>query len=147
MELNVFLKKYAIAICICACLLSLVFIEVGHMYREQVQLVLKREFMRLPAVSVDYWSVSHFLLFAFMGFALPDYHLTFCTIGAAFEVVEDGLSSDATTQLADCVNDKSSLLCKTSINDNYWYAKWDDVFANLLGYTVGSACRTVFVGN
>jgi hypothetical protein len=146
MNLIEFLDENRIAICVILCVLALVFIMFGHVYRDQVQLALKREFVKLPATSFDWWSVSHFLLFGIMGFIIPNFHTTFFLLGTGFEIFEDMLSGDKTTQLSDCTNvsNKSNIMCKFSINDDYWYAKWDDVFVNLAGYTIGSSLRTTF---
>ena len=142
-----FINQNAIAICIVLSIVALIFIAIGHIYRDEIQLALKQEFVKLPGTTFDWWSVSHAILFAIFGFCLPNYHFSFFLVGCGFEVIEDMLSSDKSTQLADCMTpDKNSkLMCKFSINDDYWYAKWDDVFVNLLGYTVGSAARTTFV--
>lgn len=144
MDLWKFINENAVGVCVVLCIVALLFIMMGHIYREQVQLALKHEFVKLPGTTFDWWSVSHALLFAIFGFIIPDHHLSFFTIGAGFEFFEDMLSSDKTTQLADCMSaDRDSkFMCQFSINDDYWYAKWDDVFVNLLGYTVGSALRT-----
>jgi len=141
-----FINEHAIAICIVLSIVALLFIMFGHCYREHVQLALKREFIKLPATSLDWWSVSHAVLFGLFGFLIPNYHFSFFLMGCGFEVFEDMLSGDETTQLADCMTaDKhTKLMCKLSINDDYWYAKWDDVFVNLLGYTIGSSIRATF---
>jgi hypothetical protein len=140
-----YIDRYAVAICIILSIISLLFIIFGHRFRDQVQLALKREFIKLPATSFDWWSVSHFLLFGLFGLLIPDQHLSFFLLGTSFEVFEDALSGDNTTQLVDCTdcyNKENSLMCRFSINDDYWYGKWDDIFVNLLGYTVGSSIRT-----
>ena len=144
MDLIKFLNDNAIAICVCLSITAILFIMFGHAYREEVQTALKQEFVKLPATTFDWWSISHAVLFGIFGFIIPDHHLSFFTLGAGFEVVEDMLSSDATTQLDDCMapNKKEKFMCQFSSNDDYWYAKWDDVFVNLLGYTVGSSIRT-----
>jgi hypothetical protein len=143
-----FLDKNALSICAALTIISLVFIVFGHKYRESVQLALKKELIRLPGTTIDLWSVSHLLLFMVFGMLIPNRHMSFLLAGAAFEVVEDMLSSDESTQLDDCKTlDRSKIMCKFSINDGYWYAKWDDVFIDLLGYTIGSAIRTTFFNN
>ena len=141
-----FINDNAIAICVVLSIVALLFIMFGHCYREQVQLALKREFIKLPSTTLDWWSVSHAVLFGLFGFLVPGYHFSFFMLGTGFEVFEDMLSGDATTQLADCMTpDKhTKLMCKLSINDDYWYAKWDDVFVNLLGYTIGSSIRSTY---
>lgn len=141
-----FINENRVGVCIALCVVALLFIMFGHIYRDQVQLALKREFVKLPATTFDWWSVSHAVLFGIFGFLIPNYHTTFFALGAGFEIVEDMLSSDRTTQLADCMSasKKQKIMCKFSINDDYWYAKWDDVFVNLAGYSLGSSLRSTF---
>ena len=131
-----------------AIIVSLIFIIVGHFYRDQIQSRLKQPLMHVKEFDLDWWSVTHFMLFAFFGFVKPGYPLSFFTIGALFEVFEDGCASDANTQLVDCVGgNKSGLACGVMCNgfsDSYWYGKFDDIFANLLGYVVGQALRYAF---
>jgi hypothetical protein len=141
-----FINENKIAICIVLCIVALLFIMFGHMYRDQVQTALKKEFVKLPATTFDWWSISHAVLFGIFGFLIPNFHTTFFTLGIGFEIVEDMLSSDATTQLSDCMcpDKREKIMCRFSINDDYWYAKWDDIFVNLAGYSLGSSLRTTF---
>ncbi len=144
-----FMNEYRIAICIVLTLVALLFIIFGHCYREEVQSKLKAEFFKFPACSIDWWSVSHLVLYAIFGFLIPGYPLTFLMIGAGFEILEDGLSSDGTTQLVDCMNSRNkqkNIMCQGSINDDYWYMNPSDVWVNLIGYVIGSAVRTTFFG-
>jgi hypothetical protein len=143
-----FLNENAVAVCIVLCIVALIFIMFGHVYREQVQQALKQEFLRVPEGSLDWWSVSHLCLYAIFGFLIPNYHTTFFLAGTCFEIVEDMLSSDATTQLADCMSPNtkaSNIMCQFSINDDYWYSATSDIYVNLIGYTLGSSLRTTFI--
>ena len=144
MELIQFITDNAIAICVCLCLAAIGFIVFGHKYRDDVQTVLKQDFVKLPATTFDWWSISHAVWFGLFGFIIPNRQMSFFALGTGFEIVEDMLSSDHSTQLDDCMapNKEERIMCKFSINDDYWYAKWDDVFVNLLGYTIGSSIRT-----
>ena len=72
-----FINKYRIGICVGLTLLALLFIVVGHKYRDQVQTKLKKEFIKLPETTVDWWSISHILLYRIFGFLIPDKHTTF----------------------------------------------------------------------
>ena len=128
--------------------MSLLFIILGHKFREEIQLKLKQPLIQLPATTLDGWSVTHFLLFMLFGLIEPGYHMTFLFIGIAFEVFEDMLSADSTTQLFDCMDKDiknhffyGTLFCN-GLNDDYWYGKWDDIFVNLIGYTLGSSLKT-----
>jgi hypothetical protein len=144
MDAWTFANEYAVGICVVLCIVCLVFICYGHRHREEVQLVLKNTFFTMPESPIDWWSVSHMILYAIFGFLIPEKPLTFFCIGAAFEVVKDALSSKNTTQLADCTNPRNddNLMCKFSIGDDYWYMNSSDMYVNLLGYILGSATRT-----
>jgi hypothetical protein len=146
MTLFEFINKYRVGIVIVLCVLSLVFICVGHIYRDQVQNVLKQELFKFPSCSIDWWSVSHFMLFSIFGFLIPSYPLTFFTLGLGFEFIEECLASDDNKKLVDCkdpANKEGNIICKFSINDGYWYMNPSDPWVNLTGYIVGSAIRTV----
>ncbi len=130
-------------------LISLIFIMVGHVFREQVQNALKQKLFHVKAFDIDWWSVTHLLLYMLIGFIKPGFTLTFFVIGILFEVFEDMCASDSATQLLDCVNPakKNSICGKIMCNgfdDSYWYGKFDDIFANLLGYVIGNSIRTTY---
>jgi hypothetical protein len=149
MKLTAFLDKYGMVIIVVLLVFSGVFIIVGHKYRDQVQLVLKKNFANLPDDNIDGWSISHLVLYAIIGFIKPNYHLTAFTIGAVFEVFEDYMAADKNTQLVNCSepfkeNGTRKFFCNGR-QDDYWYAKHSDIFWNLLGYTIGSAIRTTFL--
>ena len=135
-----------------AMIASIIFIMIGHIYREQVQARLKTPLYTAKEVILDWWSVSHFLLFAFFGFVKPGYPLAFFTAGVFFEIFEDGMASDETTQLVNCTHKKErnsvigGILCN-GVQDGCWYGKVDDIFMNLLGYVVGQAIRTTCYPN
>lgn len=128
--------------------LALTFIEVGHIWRNQVQSRLKQPLVTIPAMVLDWWSLSHFILFGLFGYLVPDRHVTFFTLGVLFELFEDGMSSDTTTQLLDCTvpsikheTVKGALFCR-GWSDSYWYMSMSDPIVNLCGYVLGSAIKT-----
>ena len=144
-DICLLLDKYRISIIIGLCILSLVFIMFGHKYRDQVQLVLKQELVKFPNASLDWWSISHFMLFGIFGFLVPEYPLTFFSLGVGFELVEDYLSSNKTTMLCDCVKSNGEGFWCNGYQDGYWYMNPTDPWVNLTCYIVGSAIRTVLV--
>ena len=141
-----FIEKHGRKIIVALMVVSILFIMIGHMYRDQIQTKLKTEFMKVPGFSLDWWSISHFILFALFGFIEPNRPLLFLGIGVAWEVFEDGLSANKTTQLVDCQKPKTTLsqeiMCN-GLEDGYWYAKWDDILCNLFGYLLGSGIRSL----
>jgi hypothetical protein len=125
-------------------IISMVFICFGHIYRDQVQLVLKKPLATFPKCDIDWWSVSHVLLYAICGILVPDRPLTFFTLGLGFELLEDYLSRNEDTQLVDCKNNPNSLWCN-GIETDYWYMNPSDPWMNLTGYIIGSAIRTTWL--
>jgi hypothetical protein len=130
-------------------ILSLIFIIIGHKYRDSIQLQLQQPLIVIPETILDWWSVSHFLLFMVFGLLEPGHHGKFFILGVLFEIIEDMLSADHSTQLADCTKPENkhhfiigNIFCN-GLNDDYWYGKWDDIFVNALGYTLGSSLRTL----
>jgi len=142
-----FIDRYAVAICIALIIVALAFIIYGNYYREKIQDMLEQELIKFPECTINWWSVSHLILYSIFGFLIPNHPLTFFTIGVGFEIVEDYLSSDATTVLANCTKLDSkvhNLMCNGSINDSYWYCNVTDPWVNITGYIIGSAIRTTF---
>ena len=130
-----------ITILIVLLILSVIFIMIGHVYRKQIQLVMKQPICRIPSFELDWWSISHILLHFVCGLLFPHNHLSFLALGTGWEFLEDLLSSDATTKSVDCmnpVNKANNLMCRFSVNDGYWYGKFDDILMNFIGYELGS---------
>jgi hypothetical protein len=141
-----FINIYRAEIIFILGLVSLVFIMFGHRNRDEIQQVLKKELCKFPECSIDYWSASHFFLFAIFGFLAPNYPLTFFLLGAGFELAEDYLSADENTLFADCKKPYNGTRKKfwcNGIQDGYWYSNMTDSWVNLTGYIIGSAIRTV----
>jgi hypothetical protein len=129
-------------------IVAIIFIMIsGIWYAETVQAHLKQPLVHVTEFNLDYWSVSHFLLFAWCGFVKPGFPLTFFLLGGLFELFEDVLSSDSNTKIFNCMDslNKSSkigtIVCN-GVQDSYWYAKVDDLAINLIGYVCGQALRT-----
>lgn len=132
-----------------AMVVSIIFIMIGHIYKEQMQNLLLKPLYTVPSFDLDWWSVTHFLLYAFFGFVKPDYAFTFFTLGVMFEVFEDIMSSDINTKLVNCRIKKVrksiiGKICCNGMQDSYWYSKIDDIFINLLGYVTGQGIRRTF---
>jgi hypothetical protein len=131
-------------------IVSIIFIMVGHIFQQKIQAMLKTPIVTIESFDLDYWSVSHFMLFAAIGFIKPDHAFTFFSLGVLFEILEDGLSSSKTTKIINCTknSDKNSfigsIMC-SGYDDSYWYSKIDDIFINLLGYVTGQSIRKTFL--
>ena len=112
--------------------------------------ILQKELFKLPAVTIDLWSVTHFCTYTILGYLFPDYLLELFSLGIFWEIVEDALSPSHNKLLVDCEATYDlgfkewfkNLWCKKAANEkNYWYAKWDDLFSNALGLLVGHFIR------
>jgi hypothetical protein len=142
-----YIKKHPDKLVVYAYTVSLLFIIVGHVYRDQIQAKFKQSFFTVKSFDVDYWSFTHVALFMFIGFVKPDHALTFFVLGVLFEIFEDGMASDEGTQSIDCKGVKKSISQKIMCNgveDSYWYGKIDDIAFNLIGYTIGQAIRKTY---
>lgn len=129
-----------------ALVISLLFIMVGHIFRDKIQAVLKQPLYKLEKKIVfDWWSVSHLLLWSFIGFIKPGNSMVAFLFGVGFEIFEDSMASDKNTQSVNCPNKNAlgGLMCNGK-PDGYWYGKVDDVFSNMVGYMIGETVRTKF---
>lgn len=127
----------------------ILFILLGHVYPDQIQGGLKKEIVSVKGTTFDLWSLSHFLFFGLLGYLFP-YNLgELLLIGVIWEIVEDALASPDSTQMVSCKKEYGGIKrkfqdiwCnKTARRGDYWYGKWDDVFANSLGIIVGQWFR------
>jgi hypothetical protein len=131
-----------------AIVISIIFIMIMHICKEQIQNILQTQLYTIKEVVIDLWSVTHFFIYAFFGFVKPGYPMSFFAMGSVFEIFEDGLASDETTQMVNCKKKSllSNIMCN-GVQDSYWYGKIDDIFVNLLGYVTGQAIRTTCYPN
>lgn len=117
-------------------ILSILAIMYGHKNRS-IQLGLQKKIYTFPAIIMDYWSISHFMTFAIVGFFYPNKIIEFLILGIMWECLEDYLAANSNTQLVNCIKYKKSFWCN-GIQDDYWYGKWDDIIFNFLGYLLGN---------
>ena len=130
--------------CFILTILALIFIIIGHVFQDKIQEPLTKPLIVFPNTALDWWSISHFILFGIFGFCVPNKPLSAFSIGLLFELVEDFLSSNENTKLSDCVTNPIQFWCK-GIQDGYWYMNPTDPWVNLTGYIVGSAIRTTLL--
>lgn len=125
---------------------ALAFIIVGHFRQEQIQEPLKQTLLQLGYIRLDWWSLSHFLFFAVLGYWFPNNLGFFFIFGIFWELLEDFLAKDTDTRLVDCSHKKNSSFAKFWCNgyqDGYWYGKADDVAVNMTGYLAGWGLHTL----
>jgi hypothetical protein len=144
MDIKYYIINYPLAIIIVLLIFCIAFIILGHYYPQQLQSVLKHDIITVPATTLDYWSMSHFILFGIIGFLMPKQFWEWTIIGTTWELLEDYISSDHTTRLTQCdrlqPNGKPKPWCHGE-SGSYWYSKWDDIIVDILGFVVGSAVR------
>jgi len=122
---------------------AFIFIIIGHWWLP-LQKGLQFPLLELPQTTVDLWSITHVIMYAYFGWLMPGKGFEFFLFGVGFEVLEDYLASNAKTQLFSCASGALSFWCHSSSNDIYWYGKWDDLLFNLLGYTIGEFVKKKF---
>lgn len=135
-------------------LFAILFIMLGHVYPDQIQSKLKKKIITLPQTDFDMWSVTHFGFFAILAYQFPNHLFELFIIGILWELLEDGLSDAKNKQLINCsTNHKKSYVKELfqkfwcnglARNGDYWYGKWDDIFANILGLIFGHFIRLKF---
>jgi hypothetical protein len=129
---------------------ALAFIMIGHVYPGQIQAVLKKPLITVPATVIDWWSITHFVFFGIMAYMMPDHLFELFLVGILWEIVEDGLAPRHGKGLVSCnkkyenswLNTFKYMWCDNIAREvDYWYGKWDDVFSNTLGLIVGHFIR------
>jgi len=127
-------------------ILSLLFIEFGHDHRDKIQSLLKNRIFKWKWIDCDFWSLTHFGLFAYFGYIRPHQFWKYFILGTIWEIIEDYLSSNEETKLVNCKdkNNKNHFWCN-GYEDNYWYGKYDDILFNTLGFLVGMYIKTKLI--
>jgi hypothetical protein len=91
-------------------------------------------------IKIDFWSISHILLYVYFGYHFPDYFIEFLLIGTLWEYFESVYCQDWVKQLIGC-NNSNSFICRKFDEDrdcSYWYGKIDDVAMNMIGFVIGA---------
>jgi hypothetical protein len=122
---------------------SLAFICIGHIYQQQIQAVLKTRIFQWKFIDCDFWSLTHFGLFFYLGYRRPNQFWLYFIIGVGWELIEDYLSSNKDTKLINCLlpRNQKHLWCN-GIQDDYWYGKYDDILFNTAGFLLGALLKT-----
>lgn len=83
--------------------------------------VLQTRFAR--CAGCDLWALTHFIMYAILGFLFPDYIFLFFLVGVGYELFEQWAGT-AELDLG---------------NRSWWYGRVSDVFFNWAGLVTGSA--------
>jgi hypothetical protein len=82
----------------------------------------------VPGTKIDGWSMSHFLLYAFLSYLFPTKWVYLFGAGAAWETFEyiSELNPELTEGIGNC-----------STGETWWFGQWSDILMNSLGIATG----------
>jgi hypothetical protein len=94
----------------------------------------------------DYWAVTHFLFFMFLGFSFPHHFLLLAILGIVWEGVEVLLGGYKVKILGDGLHiigntDEKGNAVAT---DGFWYGRVSDIAFNTVGIALGIYLRQNF---
>lgn len=125
-------KHFYIPVIISFVLIMLIFLS------KPIQNKMKTNLFVIFGAELDFWSVSHFLLYIYFGYSFPEFFLEFLIIGCIWELIEITFSKDFFMKLINGNNGAISNKITNHVKEsNYWYGKVDDIFVNMSGFLVG----------
>ena len=101
---------------------------------------------KLRVWDLDGWSVTHFALFAFVGFFFPGLHLGAVAFlcGVVWELVEHWMGRTRPSWLGGWGDCRAKEFEKH--NANWWFGRYSDILMNLLGLAAGNGARRLLAG-
>lgn len=81
---------------------------------------------------INFWVISHFFFYLIIGYFFPETFWLSMTIGVVWEIYEDFLEKFSKKHLSLI----SLKICKLD-NFIWWYGRYEDVIANMLGFLLG----------
>lgn len=100
----------------------------------------------IGGIDIDWWSVSHIVLYIYFGYQFPNSFAEFLIIGSVWELIETFFCREKFERITNCT-DSESAICRgmRKINScDYWYGKIDDVAMNMIGFVIGAALAKRF---
>lgn len=85
-------------------------------------------------INIDGWSISHFVMYALVGYTYPGKVWPFVLFGVGFEFLEE-FSGMFSRQLGK----QKSALVKSSGDKDYWFGQLSDPVVNITGLLVGQS--------
>ena len=102
---------------------------------------MKNVLFTFQGIIVDWWSISHIILYIYFGYKFPNSFAEFLIIGSIWEVIEAFLCRENFEKITQC-RDSENIVCRNMRKFNscdYWYGRIDDVAMNMIGFTIGAA--------
>ena len=81
---------------------------------------------------INFWVISHFFFYLIIGYFFPETFWLSMTIGVVWEIYEDFLENFSKKYLSFI----PFKICKLD-NFTWWYGRYEDVIANILGFLLG----------
>lgn len=137
-------KNFYIPIIIC-----LVLVAFGYFSKITMQNNMKVELFNFFGMKIDWWSISHLVLYIYFGYHFPQYFVEFLVIGTLWEIFESSFCKESFAKLIGCQGSNNSFCQK--INKirgcDYWYGKVDDIVVNIIGFVIGAMLAKKFRKN
>lgn len=97
--------------------------------------------INFAGIKIDWWSISHIILYIYFGYIFPEYFVEFLLIGIFWEIFESftAVGTKYINKTFNCLN-SNNIFCKyiKKISSyDYWYGKFDDVVMNMIGFLIG----------
>lgn len=127
-------------------IMIILFIMLLNIVDNNIKSKLKTPIATFKCFNLDWWSLSHFMLYIYFGYMFPDYFVEFLIIGSMWEIFESTACTIPTLASKKC-DDNNTIYCKILSNINncdYWYGKLDDVAVNMAGYVLGSTISSKY---
>jgi len=120
-------------------IIALLLIVLGNLYMKQVQAKMKITLLNIDGLEIDWWSVTHIILYIYFGYFFPNYFVEFFIIGVIWELFESFFCQESVSKLLGC-HKSEHIWCRglKKVNScDYWYGKIDDLAMNSIGFIIG----------
>lgn len=91
---------------------------------------------KLNINDLDGWSMTHFILFLFLGYFFPTYYIFILSIGVLWEVFEYFYGKYQSYIPINTDSFKNAFARNGP--PEWWYAKISDIFMNIAGFVIGA---------
>lgn len=126
-------------------IIGIVIIFIGSLYQKKLQKYMNSVLFSIGGIDVDFWSISHVVLYIYFGYFFPEYFVEFLIIGALWEVFESTFCKNSLQKIFGCNSTSTNKICNTLsklTSCDYWYGKLDDIAMNMIGFVIGAWLST-----